>query len=183
MKIKKIRLQRFRQFSDTTVDVGPFNLLVGPNNSGKTSVLHAIRAFFLLMYGHVRFEGDPPAATYHRRYLTGPEEVAPTPDIKELWFHQEAGKPLSISITFDDEAMFSVVIRQQFGQLHVSAEELPPGLTAGSAAAYLSTQVAFIPGLVGVLVAEPYSTGECSSEQNVGISSQTRSSHCRSDTT
>jgi ATPase involved in DNA repair len=48
MKIKKIRLERFRQFADTTFEVGDFNLLVGPNNCGKTSVLHAIRAFFRL---------------------------------------------------------------------------------------------------------------------------------------
>src|SRR5260221_14634459 len=78
--IKSIRLQNFRQFSDTTFDVGPFNLLVGPNNCGKTTLLHAIRAFFLLMHGHVRFEGNSSKASYHRRYLAGAEEVAPTPD-------------------------------------------------------------------------------------------------------
>jgi len=159
MKIKKIRLQRFRQFPDTTLEVGAFNLLVGPNNCGKTTVLHAIRAFFLLMHGHVRFEGEPPAANYHRRFLSAAEEVAPTPDIKELWYRQEAGKPLTISVTFDDDATFSVVIRQQFGQIHVSAEELPEGLTAQNAVDYLATEVAFIPGLVGVLVTEPYATG------------------------
>jgi energy-coupling factor transporter ATP-binding protein EcfA2 len=158
MKIKKIRLERFRQFADTTFEVGDFNLLVGPNNCGKTSVLHAIRAFFLLMHGHVRFEGDPPSAKYHRRFLTGAEEVAPTPDIKELWFGLQAGKPLKISVTFEDDATFSVVLRQQFGQLHVSAEDLPKDLTAKKTAKYLGTQVAFIPGLVGVLVAEPYAT-------------------------
>lgn len=158
MKIKQIRLQRFRQFADTTFEVGAFNLLVGPNNCGKTSVLHAIRAFFLLMHGHVRFEGDPPAATYHRRFLLGAEEIAPTPDIRELWYLQQAGKPLTISVTFDDDVTFSVVLRQQFGQIHVSAEELPKKLTSNKVANYLGTQVAFIPGLVGVLVTEPYAT-------------------------
>lgn len=158
MRIKSIRLQRFRQFADTTFEVGSFNLLVGPNNCGKTSLLHAVRSFFLLMHGHVRFEGDPPAATYHRRFLSGAEEIAPTPDIKELWYKQQAGKPLSISVTFDDDVTFSVVLRQQFGQIHVSAEELPPKLTASRVNRYLGTQVAFIPGLVGVLVNEPYAT-------------------------
>ena len=119
MKIKRIRLQRFRQFSDTTIDVGDFNVLVGPNNSGKTTVLHAVRAFFLLMHGHVRFEGDPPEASYHRRFLSNAEEIAPTPDIKELWFRQLAGKPLTISVTFEDDVSFSVALRQQFGQIHV----------------------------------------------------------------
>lgn len=159
MKIKTIRLQRFRQFEDTTFDVGPFNLLVGPNNCGETSLLHAIRAFFLLMHGHVRFEGEPPVAVYHRRFISDAGEIAPTPDIRELWYRQEAGKKLSISITFDDDIKFSVVVRQQFGQIHVSADDLPAGLTAEQAASYLDTKVAFIPGLVGVLVTEPYATG------------------------
>src|SRR5688500_165825 len=91
MKIKSIRLQRFRQFADTTFEVGAFNLLVGPNNSGKTSLLHAVRTFFYLMHGHVRFEGDPPAAVYHRRFLSSAEEVAPTPDIRELWYKLQTG--------------------------------------------------------------------------------------------
>ena len=60
MKIREIRLERFRQFRDTRIEVGDFNLLVGPNNCGKTSILHAVRAFFALMNGHVRFEGTPP---------------------------------------------------------------------------------------------------------------------------
>ena len=158
MKIKKIRLQRFRQFADTTFEVEEFNILVGPNNCGKTSLLHAIRAFFLLMHGHVKIGGDPPVANYHRRFLSGAEEVAPTPDIRELWYGLQAGKPLTISVTFDDDVMFAVVLRQQFGQIHVSAEDLPKNLTAKKLTSYLGTQVAFIPGLVGVLVTEPYAT-------------------------
>ncbi|WP_437284338.1 AAA family ATPase [Sorangium sp. So ce406] len=157
-KIRSLRLQRFRQFADTIVEVRDFNVLVGPNNCGKTTILHAIRAFFLLMHGHVRFEGNSPDAVYHKRYLTGAEEVAPTPDIKELWHQQRAGKPLTISLTFDDDTTFGVSLRQQFGQIHVSAENLPEGLTAASVASYLATEVAFIPGLVGVLVSEPYAT-------------------------
>ena len=158
MKIKRICLQRFRQFADTTFEVGEFNVLVGPNNCGKTSVLHAIRAFFLLMHGHVTVQGDPPVADYHRRFLSGAEEIAPTPDIRELWHNLQAGKALTISVTFDDDVTFAVVLRQQFGQIHVSAEELPKNLTAKKVLSYLGTQVAFIPGLVGVLVTEPYAT-------------------------
>src|SRR5579885_1448510 len=133
MKIKSIRLQRFRQFADTTFEVGKFNVLVGPNNCGKTSLLHAIRAFFLLMHGHIRFEGEPTKATFHRRFLASAEDIAPTPDIRELWYKQQVGKALIISVTFEDNVTFSVVIRLQFGQIHVS-EELPKGLTAESTA-------------------------------------------------
>ena len=53
MKLKSIKLERFRQFQDSTFEFGDVNLLVGANNAGKTSVLYAIRAFFSLMRGHV----------------------------------------------------------------------------------------------------------------------------------
>jgi energy-coupling factor transporter ATP-binding protein EcfA2 len=158
MKIKKLRLERFRQFADTTFEFGDLNLLVGPNNSGKTSVLHAIRAFFSLMHGHVRLEGDPPKLGYHKRYLGSVSEVAPAPDLRELWHKQEAGKPLKISVTFEDDVTFAVVLKQQFGQIHVSAENLPTGVAAKDVVKYLGPTVAFIPGLVGVLVEEPFAT-------------------------
>lgn len=158
MKIKKLRLERFRQFADTTFEFGDINLLVGANNSGKTTVLHAIRAFFLLMHGHVLFQGNPPQAEYHKRYLGSAAEVAPAPDLRELWFKQQAGKPLKITVTFDDDVSFVVVLRQQFGQIHVSTEDLPANLTATAIAGYLGPTVAFIPGLVGVLVEEPFAT-------------------------
>jgi ABC-type cobalamin/Fe3+-siderophores transport system ATPase subunit len=158
MKIKSLRMQRFRQFEDTSLEFGDFNLLVGPNNSGKTTVLHGLRAFFLLMQGHLRFEGNPVKATYHRRYLNGTEEVAPTPDIRELWHKQQAGKPITLTVTFEDDQTFEMSLKQQFGQIHVSSDNLPKGLTRTKADKYFGTSVAFIPGLVGVLVTEPYAT-------------------------
>lgn len=158
MKIRSITLERFRQFERTTFEVNDFNVLVGPNNSGKTSLLHAIRSFFLLMSGHVIVSGNPPTTDYHRRFLSSAEEIAPTPDIRELWFRQQAGKPINISLTFEDGTTFGLVLRLQFGQLHVSTSKLPSGLSSEQIGSYLDTPVAFIPGLVGVLVTEPYAT-------------------------
>ena len=131
-------------------------MLVGPNNSGKTTILHALRAFFALMSGHVTLEGTPPKPAYHRRFLSNVQELVPTPDHRELWFQKRAGSPCRITVVFEDDTEFSVVLRQQFGQVHASAEPLPalPTLTAFNK--YLNLSVAFIPGLVGVLVNQPY---------------------------
>jgi ABC-type lipoprotein export system ATPase subunit len=158
MRIKRIRLERFRQFRTTTFECGNINVLVGPNNSGKTSLLHAIRAFFLLMKGHIGFEGFPPVPKYHRRFISNIEAIVPVPDLRELWFNQEAGKPIRITVTFEDEMSLTVVLRQQFGQVHASAENLPTELTKATVSKYLDADVTFIPGLVGVLVNEPYAT-------------------------
>lgn len=42
--IKQIRVQRFKAIEDATLDLTPFHLLIGPNDSGKTSFLEAIAA-------------------------------------------------------------------------------------------------------------------------------------------
>ncbi len=41
--MKKIRVQNFKCLLDTMVELGPFNVLIGPNDSGKTSFLQAIQ--------------------------------------------------------------------------------------------------------------------------------------------
>jgi energy-coupling factor transporter ATP-binding protein EcfA2 len=40
--IKEIRIQNFKCLLDTTVELGPFTVLIGPNDSGKTSFLDAL---------------------------------------------------------------------------------------------------------------------------------------------
>jgi energy-coupling factor transporter ATP-binding protein EcfA2 len=46
MKIKTIRIQNFRGFSDATVDFEDHTCLVGPNGAGKSTVLSALNVFF-----------------------------------------------------------------------------------------------------------------------------------------
>ena len=40
--ITSIKLKRFKQFKETKIELRPFSILMGENNSGKTSVLQAI---------------------------------------------------------------------------------------------------------------------------------------------
>lgn len=46
--IKSIKLKRFKQFKETKIELRPFSILMGENNSGKTSVLQAI---WLALFG------------------------------------------------------------------------------------------------------------------------------------
>lgn len=39
---RSVRIQRFKNLQDTTLDLGDVNVIVGANNSGKSSVLQAI---------------------------------------------------------------------------------------------------------------------------------------------
>lgn len=42
MMLTKIRIQNFKQFDDVEIELGPVTVLIGPNNSGKTTILQAL---------------------------------------------------------------------------------------------------------------------------------------------
>src|SRR5258706_9757879 len=43
LRITSIRFHNYKAFEDYSISLGPFNVLVGPNNAGKSTVLGAIR--------------------------------------------------------------------------------------------------------------------------------------------
>ena len=51
MKIKQIRVDGYKNLIDCKVDLGDFNVLVGPNNSGKSNLLQAIQMLGALWFG------------------------------------------------------------------------------------------------------------------------------------
>ena len=46
MKLKHITIHNFRSIHDATLNLFDYNLLVGPNNAGKSTVIDAIRVFY-----------------------------------------------------------------------------------------------------------------------------------------
>ena len=38
-RIRSVQLKHFKRFDDFTLTLGPFNVLAGPNNAGKSTVL------------------------------------------------------------------------------------------------------------------------------------------------
>ena len=54
MNLKQVRIQNFRNLKDVTVNLNDVNLLIGPNNSGKSNVLHAIRLGSMIVQRNLR---------------------------------------------------------------------------------------------------------------------------------
>jgi predicted ATPase len=50
LMIQQIRIQNFRSLKDVTLDLQQVNLLIGPNNSGKTNVLKALSFFYHMLF-------------------------------------------------------------------------------------------------------------------------------------
>lgn len=54
--LRELRIESFKSYRDQTVPLGPLTMLVGPNGSGKTSVLQGVEFLGALARGTVRDE-------------------------------------------------------------------------------------------------------------------------------
>jgi predicted ATP-dependent endonuclease of OLD family len=104
MKIKSVRIQNFRSFSDQTIALDDYTCLVGGNGSGKSNVLCALNVLF-------RETGESPTD------LTLLQE--------EDFHNKKVGEPVRITVTFnsltkDAKEDFKDYVRQE--ELVVTAE-------------------------------------------------------------
>jgi energy-coupling factor transporter ATP-binding protein EcfA2 len=51
MKIKQIRVDGYKNLINAVLDLGDFNIMVGPNNSGKSNLLEAIQMIWPICFG------------------------------------------------------------------------------------------------------------------------------------
>lgn len=154
-------MKRFRKFKDNDLIVADHNVLVGANNSGKTSVLHALRLFFFAASGE--FSGAAGKVEFHKRYLRL-DEILPVSDPAELWSDCIKGKAkatgVNVEIEFRSGLAIEVSFTYRFGQVHVDAgiPKNPGNLSGDGINEAIGHKLAFIPGLVGILPQEPYVT-------------------------
>jgi energy-coupling factor transporter ATP-binding protein EcfA2 len=159
--IKAIRLKRFRKFKDNDLIASDHNILVGANNSGKTSILHALRLFFFAASG--AFSGAAGKVKFHKRYIRL-DEILPVSDPGELWSDCVKGntkaKGVIVEVEFQSGLAVEISFTYRFGQVHVDAgiPKNPNRLSGKDINDLLKHKIAFIPGLVGILPQEPYVT-------------------------
>ena len=85
MKITKLRLSNFKSFESFETEWGDFNVLVGANNSGKTSLFQALRFICRAMEKTVRT--DARAVHFAKTQITELSSVA-APEPRDLFFNQ-----------------------------------------------------------------------------------------------
>ena len=91
MKLKQIRVDGYKNLIDCEVNLSDFNVLVGPNNSGKSNFLESFRVF-----GGICFGND----TIREAILNG---IVPKERLSESVCHLKThkNKPLTIGINFE----------------------------------------------------------------------------------
>ncbi|MBN2180667.1 MAG: AAA family ATPase [Sedimentisphaerales bacterium] len=91
MKIKQIRVDGYKNLINCEINLGDFNVLVGPNNSGKSNLLEAFN-----LLGDISF-GGPEKKEWILKGLT-PRQTA---DFSISHLIQYKNMPISIGITFE----------------------------------------------------------------------------------
>lgn len=100
--LDRIRIRNFKRFEELDIELGDAVLFVGPNNSGKTSVLQALALWQLgIRHWHDRRADDPPrqwpGVTLNRRALVS----VPVPDTNVLWHDLRVRDESSILIQIE----------------------------------------------------------------------------------
>src|SRR5580693_6828629 len=88
--LRRARVLGYKCLTDVTVDLGPFNVLIGRNDSGKSSFLQAIaEPTHSLVQGtsrsgltgwNVRLDGEKQAVRFHAASLSLSEVTVAPPD-------------------------------------------------------------------------------------------------------
>lgn len=104
MRIKSVRIENFRSFSDQTIHLNRYTCLVGANGAGKSNVLTAVNAFF-----------------------RQPSTSVPDPSrlVHEDYFLRRTSNPARITVTFQDlgqQAEEALKDYARRGELAVTAE-------------------------------------------------------------
>ncbi len=114
MRIEKLALKYFKGFRDFTVECSPFTVLVGLNNSGKTSILQAIQ----LLQGIVTFAfrgGESPDMTspIWRHDPSKMIRQISYGDPDAIWLHKSTVEPCEIFAEFSDDVKVHIEIPGQ----------------------------------------------------------------------
>ena len=91
MKLKQIRVDGYKNLIDCEVNLGDFNVLVGPNNSGKSNLLEVMQLF------------APILATKLEEIRTSKESIERGLSFSKCHLKSYLNRPLKIGVSFEME--------------------------------------------------------------------------------
>lgn len=153
--IRRLTIRRWKRFEDLSIEFGGHVVLVGPNNTGKTTVLQAIASWALglrrwrAMNNHGR-----PGGVYPYAYIARPDFLAvplPQNSVDLLWWNRETKQDLEIEIEADTgkSIAFEFEFDQEQIRVRPRADADPTDLWAAD------LDAVYIPPMGGLAPLEP----------------------------
>lgn len=153
MKLRRIRLEHFKRFGRIEIDLHDFQLLVGPNNSGKTSVLQGCA---LLDFCYRQCVERKNGELHFKNRSLSPDEfsVIPAASPRDLWLNRRldsGGKliELGISGVFQNGASLGFHLTFQHNRFGIAVDAQDGAVPAPD-----KFGIALIPGFAGFLPQE-----------------------------
>ena len=128
--LKKFSFKNFKQFKhEVPVDFEPITVLLGANNSGKSTVLQAL-SIFQYCLETVRQKKD--GAIVLETTTVAPEEFGPLPMTSpaDLWPSGKTNTPISLKATFEDSTELGFEIKYNFNRFSITPQ--PAGVLPAS---------------------------------------------------
>ena len=159
--VRSLRVQNFKSFKDFKIVFQDINVLVGVNNSGKSSILLAVRSFFNflseLIKEREKLDNGSSRAAADIDYLN-------LPNVREAWYHKRQRTsdrkiiPVIFTVEFSNNLIIEIHLRQFYGQPHISIQNLSQDVHKSEILKILDSNPVLVPGFVGALVIEEYMT-------------------------
>ncbi|MGL5445989.1 MAG: ATP-dependent nuclease [Rhabdaerophilum sp.] len=160
MRIKTIRIQKFRSFKDLSVALENFTSLVGPNGAGKSTILCALNIFFREIDGTSTSTTDLDEEDFHNRDTSQPIEITvafcdlkPEAQTEFSEYYRQGELIITAKATFD--AITGSAIVRQYGQRRAMEafksyfEAYNGGRSAADCKAEFDKIRAAVPGVTG----------------------------------
>jgi predicted ATPase len=126
MRLMNVHIENFKRFENLDVQLEPLNCLVGPNNSGKTTLLQALALFDFCVHHCLNRKN---AQLEIRRRSIPPEEfyVLPVSNPMELWTDRRAmagrkQKIINVRATFEYGREVTATVKLDFNRFGVGIE-------------------------------------------------------------
>ena len=126
MLLTKVRIENFKRFERLEVELKPLDCLVGPNNSGKTTLLQALALFDFCVHHCLNKKNG---GYELKRRTISPEEfyILPVSDPMELWTDRKTmsggkQKRIQIRATFDDRQEVTATVKLDFNRFGIGVE-------------------------------------------------------------
>lgn len=154
--IRRVWIENFKGYKSFEVSLGRFNVLVGANNAGKSTLLQAVDLIFALLKLHA----DNGRLSSSGRLL--PPGVVPVATLRDLfymgvWRVRNEYVPAVVGAEFSDGSKVEFGIRLLFGNGNSQVRE-QIGMSESRLAALLSHPAVWVPSAVGIVRDEEYRT-------------------------
>jgi energy-coupling factor transporter ATP-binding protein EcfA2 len=158
--IKRLWIRNLKGFENLEIQFAKFNVLVGPNNCGKSTILQAIDLCFRLIQFHAEYQRDvlvKPRAG--KRVL---DEMLPVADPEDFWFRRRTRVssseriPVTIGVELEGKIEFEFEIRRLWGTQNSRMTRFPEGLSEKQVRSILARRPTLVPSSVGVVAHEEW---------------------------